>query len=391
MALATTCPQCGTSFKVVPDQLKLRRGLVRCGACRHVFSGIDSLIHLDDLPPPTEPAAHAPAIEQFAAPTEGSAAEDSATGDSNAQTAAESQTPSGLHVDTGSHVLSGSHAGSEPPAGSEPHAASEADDASNAGDGQHAVEASAPHIGEMFARPEPVLRANPVPQPEDIEPIIVDAPADLAEPVAELPPLRAEESPTAAELPELRADESALATQGEADAVDFFGGRQHSRGFTSRGVAFAWIASVALVFLLALQSTIGARDWIAAWMPALRPALATAVAPLGLEVQAPRSLESLTIESFELQESGVAGLFGLSALLRNSAAHAVRWPSLELTLVDEGGTVIARKVLQPRDYLGGEAPALQSGVAAKAELPVRGAIQTRDLAPTGYSVKVFYP
>lgn len=48
MALATTCPQCKTSFKVVPDQLKLRRGLVRCGVCQHVFSGIDFLRHVDD-------------------------------------------------------------------------------------------------------------------------------------------------------------------------------------------------------------------------------------------------------------------------------------------------------------------------------------------------------
>ena len=43
MSLATTCPQCRTSFKVVPDQLKLRRGQVRCGVCRHVFSGLDTL------------------------------------------------------------------------------------------------------------------------------------------------------------------------------------------------------------------------------------------------------------------------------------------------------------------------------------------------------------
>ncbi len=48
MSLATTCPQCKTSFKVVPDQLKLRRGLVRCGICRHVFSGIDFLRYLED-------------------------------------------------------------------------------------------------------------------------------------------------------------------------------------------------------------------------------------------------------------------------------------------------------------------------------------------------------
>ncbi|GMV02032.1 MAG: zinc-ribbon domain-containing protein [Burkholderiaceae bacterium] len=51
MALATTCPQCKTSFKVVPDQLKLRRGLVRCGACAHVFSGIDFLRYVDESRP----------------------------------------------------------------------------------------------------------------------------------------------------------------------------------------------------------------------------------------------------------------------------------------------------------------------------------------------------
>jgi predicted Zn finger-like uncharacterized protein len=43
MALATTCPACKTSFKVNPDQLKLRKGLVRCGKCEHVFSGVDFL------------------------------------------------------------------------------------------------------------------------------------------------------------------------------------------------------------------------------------------------------------------------------------------------------------------------------------------------------------
>jgi len=55
MTLATTCPQCKTSFKVVPDQMKLRRGLVRCGRCHHVFSGIDSLTYIE------QPAQHEPA------------------------------------------------------------------------------------------------------------------------------------------------------------------------------------------------------------------------------------------------------------------------------------------------------------------------------------------
>lgn len=44
MALATQCPYCQTVFRVANDQLKLRAGLVRCGACREVFNGIEHLV-----------------------------------------------------------------------------------------------------------------------------------------------------------------------------------------------------------------------------------------------------------------------------------------------------------------------------------------------------------
>lgn len=44
MALATQCPHCYTSFRVVNDQLKLHAGLVRCGACHQTFNGIEYLI-----------------------------------------------------------------------------------------------------------------------------------------------------------------------------------------------------------------------------------------------------------------------------------------------------------------------------------------------------------
>ncbi|PUA20556.1 DUF3426 domain-containing protein [Glaciimonas sp. PCH181] len=44
MALATQCPHCQTIFRVANDQLKLRAGLVRCGACREVFNGIEHLV-----------------------------------------------------------------------------------------------------------------------------------------------------------------------------------------------------------------------------------------------------------------------------------------------------------------------------------------------------------
>jgi AGZA family xanthine/uracil permease-like MFS transporter len=44
MALATRCPNCHALFRVAADQLKLRGGLVRCGACQHVFDAIGTLI-----------------------------------------------------------------------------------------------------------------------------------------------------------------------------------------------------------------------------------------------------------------------------------------------------------------------------------------------------------
>lgn len=67
MPLATTCPRCGTTFRIVPDQLKLRGGLVRCGRCRQVFSGEVGLRRLDDGPAAAAPPPAAP--EPLAAPS----------------------------------------------------------------------------------------------------------------------------------------------------------------------------------------------------------------------------------------------------------------------------------------------------------------------------------
>src|SRR3712207_986867 len=43
MSMITGCPACGTMFKVVPDQLKISEGWVRCGHCAEVF---DATAHL---------------------------------------------------------------------------------------------------------------------------------------------------------------------------------------------------------------------------------------------------------------------------------------------------------------------------------------------------------
>ena len=42
--MKTRCPDCQTTFRVTPEQLKARAGRVRCGQCRSVFNALDSLL-----------------------------------------------------------------------------------------------------------------------------------------------------------------------------------------------------------------------------------------------------------------------------------------------------------------------------------------------------------
>ena len=52
MSLITRCPACGTMFKVVPDQLRISEGWVRCGHCSEVF---DAAANLNAAPQVTAP------------------------------------------------------------------------------------------------------------------------------------------------------------------------------------------------------------------------------------------------------------------------------------------------------------------------------------------------
>src|SRR3954465_1332501 len=60
MSLITRCPACGTMFRVVPDQLRISEGWVRCGHCAEIF---DATAHMAehaqaarDEGPVTQPA-----------------------------------------------------------------------------------------------------------------------------------------------------------------------------------------------------------------------------------------------------------------------------------------------------------------------------------------------
>ena len=75
MSLTTRCPACATTFRVVPDQLKLSDGWVRCGHCADVF---DATRYLETWTPPAPQNADADAgqsgamLEQSSDPIGGS-------------------------------------------------------------------------------------------------------------------------------------------------------------------------------------------------------------------------------------------------------------------------------------------------------------------------------
>jgi predicted Zn finger-like uncharacterized protein len=60
MSLITRCPACRTMFKVVPDQLRISEGWVRCGQCEEIF---DAQANLQSAASPVEPAAATSAFE----------------------------------------------------------------------------------------------------------------------------------------------------------------------------------------------------------------------------------------------------------------------------------------------------------------------------------------
>ena len=61
--LATRCSACGTVFRVVPDQLRVSEGWVRCGRCSEVFNALEGLVDLETgLPKRSVGAGLAPAV-----------------------------------------------------------------------------------------------------------------------------------------------------------------------------------------------------------------------------------------------------------------------------------------------------------------------------------------
>lgn len=404
MALATTCPRCQTGFRVVPDQLKIRRGLVRCGHCRHVFSGLDSLRYVNETTVasfrPVPASETSLAIERAAAGAEPAAppADSAAAARSRpAEAPPRSADPEDDHPATllvPEPTDDPTPATRRPPAKSDELMLEGLDDLDDLGAlSRAAAETRATTVSPLAGHPE-TYRDDGHPGLEDAAAARTgadDAAPTHAQGVVEPPP--PPEDPSAAWSAAVLAqgpEERRMAAAGAStEAVDFFAPPSRAGGFTSRGNAIAALACAVLGVILAVQLAVVGRDWLAAHVPGAETALGSAAQALGIDVAAPRRLEALTLESFDVHAGTGPRSLVLNALLRNQAPHRVLWPSMELTLTDGAGVVVVRKVLAPGDYVPAERMA--AGVPPERELPLQVALETAGIHPSGYNVKLFYP
>ncbi len=361
MALATQCPHCGTQFRVAADQLKLRGGIVRCGACQQVFDGNSALIDLAAGPAPVV-AAPADAPVDVPSPDTSPAPVD--------------ETPVETPVETLAPV-------SEPAVPQEPELAPTPASTPEP-DTLPAPEPSREHTADSIGPPTLLLRESSGGSP----PIASNVPASPRNRAAEARARRVKAAPP-------RIDEAPKPPppppkpKPDVDEPEFVRStRQREASSKTTRIALA-VGSVLLLIALVVQGAVSFRDVLAARHPGLRPALVSTCALLGCSVNLPARPEQLVIETGELITLG-GNAYTFSTVLRNQGDMALAWPSLELTLNDLDDKPLVRRVFAPRDYAGAAAAA-PTGFAARGEQQVRIHFRLEGAEPSGYHIAVFYP
>jgi predicted Zn finger-like uncharacterized protein len=413
MALATRCPHCHTTFRVVPDQLKLRAGLVRCGACKEIFNGIENLLPPEVPPtaPPQQPqntsaatdqapsAASPPSTRETKSPAP---AVDAANSPSPGSTA--SLTPSTPGAAAGTAMpFAPVNGATNPPAPATSETAKPV-----------AAEDTPAHVdfSEFLAAREAQATASAAPdqageeQPAMDDPLLRMTLMDFSDRHMSAEDAFGHRQPIAADdrldqvIDDLKRkpDRRTRHAYGTADVTDDDPEEPNFVRSARRKQQFGPILNImtavgVLLLLLALiaQAGYAFRHQLAATYPAAKPVLVRTCALIGCRIDLPMQIDALSIESNELQAIPDArNLYTLSTVLRNRSTLALRWPNIELTLNDTQDTTLARRIFTPSEYLAAPLDPDQ-GFAPGTEQPVQLTFTLEDIDPAGYRVYLFYP
>lgn len=337
MSQITCCPACTTMFRVVPDQLRISEGWVRCGHCAEVF---DATAHLQVA----SPFAH---------------------DDAPAQEFQETQAP---------------QFDAPPPVEAEPPVASPTPYAPPplAPVPRMDVVAVVDEAALAFAESLPASLTPAPPEPPLYPPFsLLRADGSAAEPELS-PPLTA---PSPAAL---------APTPRSPDDVSFVRQARRKALWRRPGVrVILFLLVVMLGSVLAAQLAVFDRDRLASREPSLRPWLEAACAQLGCTVGAPRQIDALVIDSSSF--SRLRGdAYRLSFTLKNQAALAVAMPAIELTLTDAQDQPVVRRVLLPAEFA---ASASVVGAASEWAGTLAMSVPSSSGAGriAGYRMLAFYP
>lgn len=397
MALATRCPQCHTAFRVASDQLKLRSGLVRCGTCREIFNGIENLLHPDeDLP------------------AEIAASEPNTTTDSASSTV--SSAPSGSASSTAAHTGADAAPSSETIAPVPVEMSAMPSSLLNSPDSKNSSELS---VGGGSPMSSAAASAVPIPPIR----LLRAASADNADstsskdsgsiqagstlPLASKsgkkttfkrstktalePLLTAFRKPARTAARQARAEKPTVAISPPVEEPDFIQRELLQQKKRRLGRPPFLILCGLLLAMLVLQLALATRTSVAAYFPKTRPILEKFCHALGCKVGLPMQIESVSIESSELQPvENHPGKFALNVLLRNRSKTVQAWPAIELSLQDADDRTVGRRVIVASEFMPAGS-VLSNGFGANMEQAIRLNFDLTQLKASGYRVYLFYP
>ena len=142
---------------------------------------------------------------------------------------------------------------------------------------------------------------------------------------------------------------------------------------------------------LAVQSVYVFRVEMARQWPQLRPVFMDLCSRLGCDMPLPRNAQAINVTASNLEsDPNEPTSFILHARLRNEASYLQAHPHLELTLTDTRDRPVARRVLEPSEWL--PPSAVEVGFGGRTEVEVRVPFGAPELTnATGYRLYAFYP
>ena len=419
MALATKCPHCNTTFRVASDQLKLRGGIVRCGACNELFDGNATLVDAPASEAALPGALGPPAVLPLRAPAAAPLEPANVAASAQPEALAPEETPAGIdaavQAQDGGAAATGAidsldfdisydpfHMLSTPPrtaplAGLAPAADKQQPEHQSRQTAQDAVlprpealaEPEILSLPEQLEQPEQLDQPEHLDQPEQPEQLLLDGEQALPAPDdgAVLPFKRSRPDPDA--VAAALASPAAPAAPAPVAEPDFITqGRRRQRSGKTVNVLLG-AGSLLLLLAMLAQGLSMFRTQLAAQMPALKPTLVAMCARLGCRVELPAQIEYVGIDQGELQTLSKT-TYSYATVMHNQSGAAQAWPALELILNDANDKPVLRRVFTAAEYLGAPMTPDQ-GLAAHSEHAVKLYFELAGVKASGYHIAVFYP